>query len=420
MSEGNHIPKKKTNVKGVICVICLLAGVAIAAVFARMGLDYIEKKSGRPEINPTVESSESDTLNQNGFSIVSADWSNGNWFRGEGYENVKSVVFTTEYPSNKNIKEEWDFDEIHVVHVDGKAAMESNPLKEILGTVKKEHGIEDEDADIVYIILNAKTVIDGRFNAVFQGMRSLESVSGLELLETSKVTSLRRMFADTAIQSIDLSVIETRNVVDMSKMFQNCESLTEIDLSKNDLFNVKDMSYCFNNCKDLKFVDFGVGIKPKNISHIFDGALGNGVDSVDIRGQFNTSSVTDMSFAFSMSVVEKEFIQDLDVGNVENLDGALRSYGHADGLNLSKWDTHNLKTADSFFANNEFCQSVNLDGWSVPMLQSCDEMFYYCYNLESLNMDWKDVNNSVSFSGIFSGCDKLSKSKIASVKEMLG
>ena len=51
----------------------------------------------------------------------------------------------------------------------------------------------------------------------------------------------------------EVSKWDTRNVTDMSSMFENCNSLKLIpDISKWDTRNVTDMSSMFENCNSLK------------------------------------------------------------------------------------------------------------------------------------------------------------------------
>ena len=75
----------------------------------------------------------------------------------------------------------------------------------------------------------------------------------------------------TALESVNLSKLTTRNLIDMSSMFNGCSALTSLDLSSFDTRNVRDMLYVFADCKALKTLDlssFDTG-KVRNMRDIF-------------------------------------------------------------------------------------------------------------------------------------------------------
>ena len=74
-------------------------------------------------------------------------------------------------------------------------------------------------------------------------------------LDTSKVTNMSRMFANSKISSLDVSKWNTSKVTDMSSMFSYTQSLTNLDLSNFDTSNVTAMSYIFSNASNLTTLD---------------------------------------------------------------------------------------------------------------------------------------------------------------------
>ena len=63
----------------------------------------------------------------------------------------------------------------------------------------------------------------------FYGMRNLQSITGIQNLNTSEVTDMAYMFIYCeSLTSLDLSKFNTANVTDMQYMFYGCESLTTI------------------------------------------------------------------------------------------------------------------------------------------------------------------------------------------------
>ena len=51
--------------------------------------------------------------------------------------------------------------------------------------------------------------------------------------------------------NVNLNMIDTSKITDMSGMFDRCTSLKSLDVSKWDVSNVKDMRYMFYGCKSL-------------------------------------------------------------------------------------------------------------------------------------------------------------------------
>lgn len=78
----------------------------------------------------------------------------------------------------------------------------------------------------------------------------------LSNVDTSQIIDMSGMFAYCRkLKSLDLSNINTSNVNDMSSMFYECESLVSIDMNNVDTGNVMSMTDMFFGCKNIKRVD---------------------------------------------------------------------------------------------------------------------------------------------------------------------
>ena len=97
-------------------------------------------------------------------------------------------------------------------------------------------------------------------NCWFSHMEKLESITGINYLNTSEVTSMSGMFQNcTRLTSLDVSHFNTSKLIDMKYMFYNCSQLTVLDLSSFNTAKVTDMSFMFYGCDDLEtiYVDTG-------------------------------------------------------------------------------------------------------------------------------------------------------------------
>ena len=86
----------------------------------------------------------------------------------------------------------------------------------------------------------------------FEDLKKLETITGLEYLNTEKVTDMYSMFYNcSSLTSLDVTHFNTANVTDMNRMFSNCSSLTSLNLTKFNTAEVTDMRQMFNECSTL-------------------------------------------------------------------------------------------------------------------------------------------------------------------------
>lgn len=94
--------------------------------------------------------------------------------------------------------------------------------------------------------------------AMFENCYKLKSITGLDKFDTSKVTNMAFMFAGCReLTALDLSKFNTDNVTNMFLMFASCRALTELDLSTFNTNNVKYMDRMFYDCPTLSSLTFG-------------------------------------------------------------------------------------------------------------------------------------------------------------------
>ena len=133
----------------------------------------------------------------------------------------------------------------------------------------------------------------------FEDMVNLQSIEGMEYLNTSNVINMVEMFYNcSALTSLDVSGFNTANVTEMTWMFGNCHQLTSLDVSGFDTHNVTDMSAMFAECHGLTGLDLS-GFNTDNvkfISEMFNGC--RSLTSLDLSS-FNTDNVNYMTGMFT-------------------------------------------------------------------------------------------------------------------------
>ena len=155
---------------------------------------------------------------------------------------------------------------------------------------------------IVHIVFDKSfsTYTPTSLRSFFRDLTKLKTITGLEYLNTEKVTSMYCMFVNCfSLTSLDVTHFNTANVKDMCGMFSRCSSLTSLDVTHFNTAKVTDMHNMFSSCSSLTSLD---------VTH------------------FNTEKVTDMSSMFSScSSLTSLYLTNFNTANVTNM-GSMFSY----------------------------------------------------------------------------------------------
>ena len=119
-----------------------------------------------------------------------------------------------------------------------------------VATIKNKLG----NGTIVHIVFDKSfsTYTPTSLYCFFENLTKLETITGLEYLNTENVTNMGRMFYDCSkLTSLDVSKFNTANVTNMSYMFTGCSALLSLDVTNFNTANVTNMSTMFYNCSKL-------------------------------------------------------------------------------------------------------------------------------------------------------------------------
>ena len=154
----------------------------------------------------------------------------------------------------------------------------------------------------------------------FRSLTKLETITGLEYLNTVNVTDMDYMFSNcSSLTSLDVTHFNTANVTHMSGMFSNCSSLTSLDVTHFDTAKVKYMGYMFSGCSKLTSLDvtnFNTA-NVTNMGNMFSSC--SALLSLDVTN-FNTAKVTDMSYMFANCVaLTSLYLTNFNTAKVTNM-----------------------------------------------------------------------------------------------------
>ena len=254
-----------------------------------------------------------------------------------------------------------------------------------------------------------KTYALTSLSGFFSGCETLETISGLEYLNTANVTDMSHMFHGcSALKSLDLTNFNTAKVTNMDNMFHGCSTLESLDLTKFNTANVEFMYHMFYGCSALKSLDltnFNTA-KVTDMSSMFYGC--SALKSLDLTN-FNTAKVTNMSNMFkgcsaltSLGLTNFNTAKVTDMGNMFNGCFALTS------LDLTNFNTANVEFMDYMFNGCSALKSLDLTNFNTAKVTYMNNMFEGCSALTTIYASDKFVTDNVSHGlDMFTGCKNL-------------
>ena len=206
----------------------------------------------------------------------------------------------------------------------------------------------------------------------FADLEAMESAD-VSRLDTSKVTDMSNMFADSSkIETLNLSNFGTSNVTTMEAMFQNCSNLTSIDGLLNwDTSNVVNMVSMFESCTDLQSVTVS---------------------------NFNTSKVETMQGMFhSCENLTSIAVSNFDTSKVVTMRNMFAGCSKLTRLEVSNWDVSQVKTLEQTFQGcSALVEVTGISSWNTDTVTDMSSTFLNCSSLTADCSDWsiKNVPNN--------------------------
>ena len=169
-----------------------------------------------------------------------------------------------------------------------------------------------------------KTYAPTSLKDFFISCNALETISGLEYLNTANVENMSYMFYDcSALKSLDLTNFNTANVTYMYGMFDGCSALESLNLTNFNTAEVTNMSYMFKGCSALTSLDltnFNTA-KVEYMSNMFEGC--SALTTIYVSDKFVTSQVTYSDDMFNGCKSLKGFIE-----HINNTDKTNHNYAN--------------------------------------------------------------------------------------------
>ena len=207
-------------------------------------------------------------------------------------------------------------------------------------------------------VSEGQTIKPLSLNGWFMLTKSLIDVN-LKGIDSSLVEDMSVMFAGSAIESVDLSCLDTSNVTNMYWTFRECRNLKSVNFGI-DTSKVNDMGGLFSRCSKLEAVDLSSldTSSLKDISGLFSEC--SSLKSVTF-GNFDTSSVTDISWLFQdCTAIRNIDLSTFKTSAVKNMNGMFKGCSVLEKIDISGFDTSSVTMMSNLFNGCDSLKTVTL------------------------------------------------------------
>ena len=264
----------------------------------------------------------------------------------------------------------------------------------------------------------------------FESLTELETITGLEYLNTAKVTDMGFMFSNCLkLTSLDVTHFNTANVTNMNSMFFQCKALTSLDVTHFNTAKVTNMYSMFAYCVTLTTIYASSKFVTTHVSNSFSMFY----NCKKLKGEevgWTRDKATDKTYA----KIEGGYFS--RIPRVKYADGTLtfflttketlgeNEYELNSGANPPGWKTHCKEITkvvfEASFANarptNCYAWFVNfknltqiegIENLNTENVTSMRDMFNGCSSLTSLDLTNFNTAKVTDMKLLFANCSAL-------------
>ena len=110
-----------------------------------------------------------------------------------------------------------------------------------------------------------------------------------------------------------------------------------------------------------------------------------------------------------------EGLENLDSGEVTDMQNMFSGMSSLQALDISSWDTSNVITMANFLNGDSSLNKVNLTNLDTSKVEIMSQMFYFCRNLQELDLSNFDTNSVTNMSYMFYGMSNIQKIDLSSL-----
>ena len=285
---------------------------------------------------------------------------------------------------------------------------------------------------IKHIVLDKsfETFSPTTLNNFFADLTKLETITGLEYLNTVNVTDMSFLFHNCEkLTSLDLSHFNTANVTNMSSMFDGCTGLTSLDVTKFNTTNVTNMRYMFSGCYKLKEIYISskfVTDTVKSSEDMFWGcnSLSGDIDWTSDKAADKTYAKLDGGYFRDKAYDNRPWVKYAD-GTLTFRCGYKKIFGDNEyalnsGEEQPAWAQDNKAnkvvfeasfanarptTCFAWFKNFSLLNQIEgIENLNTENVTNMAQMFFGCHNLAELDVTHFNTANVTSMISMFNSC----------------
>ena len=327
--------------------------------------------------------------------------------------------------------------------------------KQTVADIKRKLG----NVTIVHIVFDKSfsTYAPTSLYKFFANLTKLKTITGLEYLNTEKVTNMSYMFFKcSSLTSLDVTHFNTAKVTNMNRLFSYCSSLTSLDVTYFNTANVTGMNNMFYSCSALTTIYASDNFVTDKVEYSYNmfydctSLKGTTLEYVASKTDHNYANCgTDGYFTpgcgyaefdnatgtltFSYKVVKPEGAYDLNVGITEpgwrthkneikkvvfdtsfaNARPTSCYYWFYECKNLANIEgienlnTEKVTNMELMFANCSTLTSLDLTNFNTAKVMDMCFMFKKCSGLTSLNLTKFNTAEVTDMSQMFNECSAL-------------
>ncbi|MGX8852782.1 InlB B-repeat-containing protein [Amedibacillus sp. YH-ame10] len=249
---------------------------------------------------------------------------------------------------------------------------------------------------------------------------TIEDTGSKVTLVQNTLTSVFR--AKSALTTLNLSNLDTSNIINMSNAITLNGKLEFVDVTGWDTSNVTSMSGMFQQNKSLKQIKgmrFNTSKVEKMEDMFHDDVL---LTSIDVSS-FNTSSVKNTARMFSNCVSLRTLdVSGFDTTNVTAFSEMFYNCENLEIIDVSNFNTGNAISMNSMFLNCKKVKALDVTNFNTLKVNQIDKMFAGCESLVDLDVSGfttapepaEALNRVRTISDMFNGCKSLKKIDLSS------
>ena len=291
--------------------------------------------------------------------------------------------------------------------------------------------------NIKNIVINEsfKTFTPTTLSRFFGGLVKLETITGLEYLNTANVTDMSLLFNNCQkLTSLDVTHFNTAKVTNMYRMFNAC-GLTSLDLSNFNTATVENMELMFSGCSNLKTIyasdkfKTAAVAKSKNMFS-YCGSLSGDIDWTSDKATDKTYAKTGGGYFRDKAYDNRPYVKYAD-GTLTFRCGYKKTLGENEyelnsGEKLPKWYTHDTEISkvvfEASFANarptscyawfqdfKNLTQIEGIENLNTANVTDMSYMFKNCSNLAKLDVTHFNTAKVTTMNSMFTRCSNLAE-----------